>query len=152
MEIKDASGISAKEFLRKTFEFNYCEECLQDEHNHTVVIGPTGSWFALCKTQVIFRKWPKSEGGDVLALFPCDPGTNAYDCDSYEHFGGHGAANLNIIYRTTLAKPEEYASLKQELESEPYAYHLDVRQRVPSSASEVRRRKIASWRIKATHT
>jgi hypothetical protein len=140
---KDASGITVKEFLRQTFEFNYCGECQQDEANHTVVIGPTGHWFAMCKTPVIFRKWPKSEGGDVIALFPCDPGTSEYDCDSYQHIGQHGAANLDIIYRTKLAKPEEYADLKRELESAPYHYHLDVRKRIPANATEIRRRHMS---------
>jgi len=140
---KDASGATVKEFLRQAFEFEYCGECGQDAGNHTVVIGPTGHWFAMCKTQVIFRKWPKSEGGDVLAIFYNNPGTNAYDCDCYEHIGQHGAASLDIIYRTKLAKPEEYASLKRELESAPYHYHLDVRKRVPSNAIEIRRRKMS---------
>jgi hypothetical protein len=83
----DASGRTVAQFLREMFEFEYCGECSQDAANHTVVMGPTGSWFALCKTQVVFRKWPKREGGDVIALFPCDPGTSAHDCDSYEHLG-----------------------------------------------------------------
>lgn len=143
---RDASGITAKEFLRQTFEFEYCAECLQDAPNHTVVIGPTGHWFAMCKTQVVFRKWPRSEGGGVIAIFYNDPGTSAYDCDSYEHLGQHGNASLDIINRTTPAKPEEYAALKRELESAPYHYHLDVRQRVPRNAIEIRRRKTASWK------
>lgn len=149
MAHKDQSGRTASQFLRETFEFEYCPECAQDVKNHTAVIAATGLWFALCKTQVIFRKWPKSEGGDVFALFPCDPATNAYDCDCYEHLGGHGAANLDIIYRSKLAKPEEYAALKRELESEPYRYHLDVRQRIPSSAREIRQRKAARWKGRA---
>jgi len=139
---RDASGRTASQFLRESFEFEYCSECSQDASNHTVVIGPTGHWFAYCKTQVIFRKWPKSEGGGIIALFPCNPGTNPYNFDSYEHIGQHGAACYDIIHRTKLAKPEEYARLKAELEAEPYRYHLDVRQRFPSNAIEICRRKM----------
>lgn len=138
----DSSGQTAAQFLRRTFEFEYCPECRQDAGNHTMVMGPTGAWFAMCKTQVIFRKWPKSEGGDVIALFPCDPATNEYDCDSYQHIGQHGAASLDLVWRTKLAKPEEYADLKRELESAPYHYHLDVRKRIPANAMEIRRHKM----------
>jgi hypothetical protein len=140
---QDASGKTVNQFLRETFEFEYCAECRQDAKNHTVVIGPTGSWFALCRTQVIFRKWRKNDES-IIALFPCEPATgNPYECDSFEHIGQHGAASLDVIYRTKPAKPEEYAALKRELESAPYNYHLDVRQRVTSDALEIRRRKLA---------
>lgn len=103
------------------------------------------------KTIVVFRKWPKSEGGGIIALFPYDLGTNeSYTCSSYEHVGQHGAADVGIIYRTKPATPEEYAALKHELESGPYNYVLGVRSRIPSDATERRRRQIAE--VKETMT
>lgn len=82
------------------------------------------------KTVVIFRKWSKKEGGGILALFPYDQASYGL-CSSYEHIGQHGSADLlGCIRRTSLAKPEEYASLKRELESKPYEYSLVVNKRV----------------------
>jgi hypothetical protein len=82
-------------------------------------------------TEVVFRVWPKSEGGDVLALFPYDHFDAAATlCSSYQHVGGHGGADYSgCVRRTRPAKPEEYARLKRELESEPYNYRLKVVQR-----------------------
>lgn len=84
-------------------------------------------------TVVVFRKWPKSEGGTVLALFPYEQASHGL-CSSYEHVGQHGGADYaGCIGRTKPAKPEEYAALKRELESAPYHYQLDVRKRVKYS-------------------
>jgi hypothetical protein len=64
---------------------------------------------------VVFRVWPKKEGGGVIALFPTLG-------ESYEHMGGHGSYDPGIVNRTKAAKPEEYASLRRELEGGPYNY------------------------------
>lgn len=73
--------------------------------------------------RVIFRKWPKKEGGGVIALFPGIAATvgNPYHCQSYEHVGQHGAASFDLVNCTRKAKPEEYADLKKELERIGYA-------------------------------
>lgn len=91
-------------------------------------------------TDVIFRKWPDSEGGGVIALFPCEPGTNdPATCQSFEHVGQHGPANPGwVIDRTRPATPAEYAALKRELESPPYSYSLTVHQRTPHNAARIR--------------
>jgi hypothetical protein len=66
-------------------------------------------------TPVIFRKW-KKENNAIIALFPTEPGdSNLYTCMSYMHIGQHGAANLDIIYNTVPAQPEEYQDLLEEL-------------------------------------
>jgi hypothetical protein len=80
---------------------------------------------------VIFRVWPKAEGGGVIALFPTIPGSarDRYSVESYQHVGQHGAASMDIIHRTRPATPAEYASLKRELERAPYHYKLKVYQR-----------------------
>lgn len=85
--------------------------------------------------EVVFRVWnpPGLVGScrEVLALFPYDyEDAAATICSSYEHNGGHGGASYSAcIRRTRPAKPEEYAQLKRELESEPYNYRLKVIQR-----------------------
>ena len=90
-------------------------------------------------TKVIFRKWPASEGGDVIALFPLHPATNdGWLCDSYEHIGQHGGADPLIVTRTTLARPKEYASLKAELRKIGYS-PLQVLSRFPRNAFDKRK-------------
>jgi hypothetical protein len=83
-------------------------------------------------TPVVFRKWPKSEGGGVIALFP-DEEERSGMIGSYESMGGHGAASRGLVFSTKAAKPDEYASLKRELESAPYNYNLRVLSRVRRS-------------------
>ncbi len=92
-------------------------------------------------TPVIFRVWPKSEGGGVIALFPTLPGTSdPHTCESFEHVGQHGSAACHgVINRTRPAKPAEYAALKRELESAPYNYNLKVYARVTRAMDEKRK-------------
>lgn len=63
-------------------------------------------------TKVIFRQWPN---GDVIALFPEVPATrDGYTCQSYEHVGQHGSANLAAVIKAT--KPAvDYADIAAEL-------------------------------------
>ena len=76
------------------------------------------------KTKVIFRKW-RNDPYTVIALFPEIPGTNdCHTCLSYEHIGQHGAASVDLTPYTELAKPDDYAELKRELES--IGYNLQV--------------------------
>lgn len=80
------------------------------------------------KTKVIFRYWEN----DVIAIFPEDADSpNPRYCESYQHVGGHGSCDPNAIVEVSRpATPEEYASLKRELESDPYFYELKVIQRL----------------------
>ena len=98
-------------------------------------------------TDVIFRKYPKSEGGDIVALFPGDPGTSEpYTCSCYQHVGQHGSANPHgCILRTQPAQPEEYADLKRELEGAPYSYRLRVVKRLQRAHLEARRAALRSY-------
>lgn len=96
-------------------------------------------------TIVIFRIFNKANGGDVIALFPCEPGdtVNPGMCQSFMHDGQHGPATIALIEGPTRpATPEEYADLKRELESTPYEYVLDVRKRTPHDAADQRRAKL----------
>jgi hypothetical protein len=75
-------------------------------------------------TRAVFRKWGAREGGGVIALFPdiCEgPGR----VSSYEHTGQHGGADYDgVVRRTVPASPQEYATLKRELEAAPFYYTL----------------------------
>lgn len=78
------------------------------------------------RDKVIFRKWPKREGGTVIALFPAIAATvgNPYNCQSYEHVGQHGAASVNLTQRTKPATPAEYKDLAKELRQRGYRLRI----------------------------
>lgn len=81
-------------------------------------------------TKVVFRKYPN---GDILALFPEIP-HNHLLCSSYQHLGQHGPAHYSLCIRSTKpASPQEYQSLKEELEAAPYHYSLKVIKRYQPS-------------------
>ena len=67
--------------------------------------------------KVVFRVFPESKGGGVIAMFchsgkDCNPGM----VESYMHVGQHGEATRHLGRDLRLATPEEYADLKRELE------------------------------------
>lgn len=91
----------------------------------------------MSKTIVIFRKFPLSEGGEIVALFPCEAwDSNPNHCASYMHNGQHGGACISLIKDTKRAKQEEYEPLKKELES--LGYSLDVKMKNHVSYNQVR--------------
>lgn len=96
-------------------------------------------------TPVIFRKW---NNGQIIALFPCEPGTYCSDtCGSYEHIGQHGSATPDsVMLMTRPAKPEEYTALKRELESAPFGYRFKVCARMSRSFLEARKTALAAMR------
>lgn len=72
------------------------------------------------KTAVIFRMWPKKQGGECLALFPYDICGN-HMCTSYQHTGQHSGADYDhCVSVTRPATSAEYAGLKAELETLGY--------------------------------
>ena len=79
------------------------------------------------KTIVIFRKF--KDGGDILAIFPeIISELTANTCLSYQHVGQHGSCiPIALTDITTPATPEEYADLKEELES--IGYNLTVKKK-----------------------
>ena len=76
------------------------------------------------KDRVIFRKWHDS---NVIALLPNNE-ANLGMVDMYEHIGQHGEGSPSIVSHTSLAKPEEYADLLEELIS--IGYDLRVMKRL----------------------
>jgi len=93
------------------------------------------------KTKVIFRFWKASD--NVIAIFPELCGTNeVHTCQSYEHLGQHGSCNpYMIVDNSRLAKPEEYADLKAELENH-CGYNLEVIKRNNQKFIQVRREQL----------
>lgn len=90
-------------------------------------------------TKVIFRMFK----GEVLALFPEVAGTvdKPHHCLSYARIGQHSAADpYGVIDESSPATPEEYASLKRELER--IGYQLEVVQRTPRGAYSTRRKQL----------
>lgn len=77
-------------------------------------------------TKVIFRKWPKKEGGGIIAIFPEEIGDmSPYTCKMYEHVDQHGSGDPQLVIQgTTLATPVEYADLEEELESMEYTLQV----------------------------
>lgn len=97
-------------------------------------------------TPVIFRKWPKREGGDIIALFPTLVGTmDPYTCESYEHIGQHGSADpQGVMRRTEPTKPAEYADLMEELKSIGYD-DMVVYQKLQYRWIDERRKTLAEY-------
>lgn len=95
------------------------------------------------KTKVIFRIWPKSKGGEVIALFPALAGTNqAHTCLSYQHIGQHGSADMAALSRAIpLASREQYRDLLQELRR--MGYNLQIAKRATAADKRNRIRQIA---------
>lgn len=72
--------------------------------------------------RVIFRKLD----GEVFAIFPDqDEGPHLFGC--YSHVGQHGLCRRSVVDESTLATPEEYASLLAELRG--IYGELNIRQR-----------------------
>ena len=85
------------------------------------------------ETPVLFRK----KYGEITAVFPCEPGTtDGLTMSCYVHVGQHGSCDFGWYNTTRLAKPEEYADLKRELESAPYGYRLKVYRRMTTQLRE----------------
>lgn len=78
-------------------------------------------------TDTIYRVW--KDTGDVIALFPAEPGTHdPYTCQSYMHVGQHGAADPYGVMRATRKATEaEYADLDRELRTIGYMPRVVLR-------------------------
>jgi hypothetical protein len=93
------------------------------------------------KTLVIFRKW-KSDGS-IIAIFPFEAWSSAYDCASYMHIGQHGGCNPSLPSRADLTcKPSLLETVPLYNELERMGYKLKQGQRVPRNALEKRRASI----------
>ena len=74
------------------------------------------------QSDVIFRAW--KDTGEIIALWPARDAGWKYGryCQSYLHFGQHGAADYHhVLGITRPAKPEEYADLLSELQNKGYS-------------------------------
>lgn len=90
-------------------------------------------------TDVIFRKF--KDEGDIIALFPGQAwSSKVWQCASYQRVGQHGGADVNLVMTTAPATPEEYKSLKAELER--IGYKLKVVKRFTKRHYEARLKEI----------
>lgn len=94
-------------------------------------------------TTVIFRRWPKSEGGQLIALFPYEyDDYAAYKCSSYMHVGQHASADASAVISRTKAVPltdQDVIDLTRELE-DVIGYRL-----VPAKVQNARLREKAQY-------
>ena len=91
-------------------------------------------------TKVVFRKFKR--GGDIIALFTQEPGTNdSSTCACYQQGGQHGTMDLRHRGMLVTATPSEYAGLKAELES--LGYNLIVYMNISPRDARIRRNKLA---------
>lgn len=95
------------------------------------------------KALVIFRKF--KDTGDVIAIFPEEPSTDAqHECLSYMHIGQHGSCVPKYLMMVTVpATPEEYEDLKKELEG--IGYDLVIRYRESPAMREIRGNKLMEY-------
>ena len=94
-------------------------------------------------TKVIFRKYPT---GEIIALFPEDPGTSSsHTCSCYQFVGQHGSADPHGVIESTFpARPDDYADLKEELED--IGYVLDVKQKYTSAMFDKRKAELKRYK------
>ena len=90
------------------------------------------------KTKVIFRYW----FDDVIAIFPEIIADDlSYHCQSYEHFGQHGACNpIRVVYNSRPATEKERQPLLQELTK--IGYDLEIVKRLRQEYRETRKAAI----------
>ena len=86
-------------------------------------------------TPVLFRvaRAAKRDGAEVTAVFPCEPHDMSGNMTCYAHVGQHGACSMRWYDTTRPARPDEYADLKEDLESAPYGYRLKPYKRMAAS-------------------
>lgn len=84
------------------------------------------------KVTVIFRKDKSNKYSDnITAVFPYIIDTNRYDMGCYAHVGQHSyCSHAWYTQCTKPAKPNEYESLKRELES--LGYDLEIKLKINS--------------------
>ena len=96
-------------------------------------------------TPVLFRvhRSPVKYGPEVTAVFPAEPfDTRGHYMSCYARVGQHGSCSLEWYWKTRPARPEEYASLKRELESAPFGYRLKVYQKMTPQHREAFRKEV----------
>ena len=92
-------------------------------------------------TPVIFKKSPEDQ---IVAFFPCEPGTNDVGtCTCYAHVGQHSSADIALCRLWPRAEPADYADLLAELVSIGYG-DLKIVHRFAQTYRRARKEAIAS--------
>ena len=88
-------------------------------------------------TKVLFRAY---EGGEVVALFPCESGDPCGNASvAYAGAGGFYSADADkVLELTRTAEKREYARLQKELTDEPNSLELELLEEVPADAKAQR--------------
>jgi hypothetical protein len=92
-------------------------------------------------TVVVYRRFPKKDGGDVVALFPLLEEDNGCFL-SYQHVGQHAVADIGLVHCTRPVEGTEPDVVALHRELEAIGYVLEVHRRVP--ARHLRRKGEAS--------
>lgn len=98
------------------------------------------------ETPVVFRV-ERTKDAEVTAVFPCEPADyagNTMTC--YVHVGQHGGCGRDWYNKTRWARPEEYASLKAELEG--LGYQLKVYRRIQPFMRGIFNKQVDVWKAR----
>lgn len=100
-------------------------------------VGARSTLTPCVMTDVLFRATKSGQfKGEVTAVFPAEPGSPGY-MSCYAHTGQHSDCSFDWYYTTRPATPDEYRSLKSELES--IGYVLRTVHRVTRAHARARR-------------
>jgi hypothetical protein len=92
------------------------------------------------KTDVMFRVFPEDK--KVIALFPHEIYNERGGINSYMHIGQHGEAEYSACIKNAKpAKENEYADLKNELESIGYNLNIIRRRNKDKYLTELKKMK-----------
>lgn len=93
-------------------------------------------------TKVIFRRFKKSESGDIVALFPEIPhDSSGLLCLSYAHVGQHGGASPAIFFETKPADARDKDVIDMVRELAAIGYSLDIRRKITRQMTDTRCRE-----------
>lgn len=98
------------------------------------------------ETPVVFRA-SRTKDAEVTAVFPCEPWDyQGYEMTCYVHVGQHGGCRRAWYNKTRWARPEEYASLKADLEA--LGYRLKVYRRIQPFMRVIFNKQVDVWRAR----
>jgi hypothetical protein len=98
----------------------YESEFMSPFHGEVVMTGE--EYLPGDTAHVLFRA---DADGEVTAVFPFEEGSPGM-MTCYAHIGQHSSCDIGWLENTRAATEDEYASLKQELESAPFTYKLMI--------------------------
>lgn len=114
--------------------YNKRHDTLNIKHNKLVgMVDGKGEVHIPQVSTVLFRRWHTTTTQGIIAILPDDRWNSinharnevSWMCQSYEHVGQHGPCDPKFVMACTKeATPEEYASLKKEMEGMGYLFKI----------------------------